>query len=249
MGVQRQIPVAEQVTFLLHQRILEGLYAPGRRLPSEAELAEEMGVSRGTVRSALASLATAGLIERRQGDGTYVRQVKSDENSLMHAIWEFSDLIMASGRRPSIEVVSVDEGPSTEEEAAALELPAKEPVISIVRLFFADEQPVIFSYNVSPATIFVKQIEQLDATLGIHRFLKRYCNRQIARVDMDISATIAHAQVREALSLEPNMPILRLEQIFRGVDRRPLVFAVNYYCGNKLSLRDVRPWHTWGSIS
>lgn len=245
MAVQRQIPIAEQVTSTLHERISDGVYAPGKRLPSESELADEMGVSRGTVRSALATLATAGFIDRRQGDGTYVRNVKSPENPLMYAIWEFSHLIEASGRRPSIRAVSIDKRPATEKEATALGIRLNEDVVSVVRLFYADEQPIIFSTNTSPTTLFVQEIEQLDATCGIHGFLKRFCNQEVGRIDTDISATIANEQVRDALSLGPNTPVLRLEQIFRDIDRHPLVFAINYHCGKKLSLHDVRPWYPW----
>lgn len=245
MLVQRQIPVAEQVTSVLHRRILERVYAPGERLPSEAELAHEMTVSRGSIRSALATLATAGLIDRRQGDGTYVRDVRNSENSLMHAIWEYEQLIEASGRTPSIRGVSIEKRRATEEEAAVLEIGLAEDVVSIVRLFFADDRPVIFSTNVSPATLFSVGIEEMDATLGLHGFLRSFSNREVARIDMDISATLANEQVQEALSLEPHSPVLRLEEVFRDINRRPLVFATNYHGERELSLHDVRPWYPW----
>ncbi len=246
MVIQRQISIAEQVASLLHQRIVEGVYAPGERLPSESGFAEELGVSRGTVRSALATLATADLIMRRQGDGTYVRQVEASRHSLMHAIWGFTHLIEASGRKPMIQAVSIDKRRATEEEATALDIGLDEDVISVVRVFYADKRPIIFSTNLSPATLFAIGIDELDATIGIHRFLKRYCNREVARIDTDISATVANEQVQEALSLEPNTPVLRMEQIFRDFHRHPLVFALNYHCDEKLSIHDVWSSYSWG---
>lgn len=245
MVVHRQVPIAEQVATLLHRRILDGFYAPGRRLPSESELAQEMMVSRGSIRSALATLATAGLIDRRQGDGTYVRDVKSPENSLMHALWEFEHLIEASGRTPTIQAVSIEKRSTTEKEAAVLEIGLAEDVVSIVRLFFADDRAVIFSTNVSPAILYAVGLEEMDATLGLHDFLRSYSNLEVARIDMDITATLANDQVQEALSLEPHSPVLRLEQVFRDINRQPLVYAINYHCDRKLSLHDVRPWYPW----
>ena len=245
MAVLRQMPIAEQVTAELHRRILEGVYDSGERLPSESELADELGVSRGSVRCAMASLATAGLVDRRQGDGTYIRDIKNANNSLLHAIWEFSQLIEAGGRKPSIQARAVDRRSATEKETAALDIGPGEEVISVMRLFLADDQPLIFSLNVSPARIFAVAFEQLDATLGLHGFLKRFCNKEVARIDMDISATIAEGQVQEGLALAPNTPILRLEQLFLDINRHPLTLATNYYCGHKLSLYDIRPWYPW----
>ncbi len=64
----------EQMTQHLRQQILEGAYTNGMRLPSELQLIEDYGVSRGTVRQALRKLAEEGLIERVHGAGTFVRQ-------------------------------------------------------------------------------------------------------------------------------------------------------------------------------
>jgi DNA-binding GntR family transcriptional regulator len=245
LAVLRQRPIAEQVTQELHKRILEGVYSPGERLPSESELADEMSVSRGSVRSAMASLAAAGLIDRRQGDGTYVRDVKLANNSLVYAIWEFSQLIKARGGNPSIQAGAIVGRAASKEEASQLGIDPEEKVISVNRLFFADDQPLIFSINVSPASIFSVAQDRLDATLGVHHFIRRFCRREVARVDMDISATLAVGPVQEALALPANTPILCLEQLFHDINRRPLVLATNYLCGSKLSLHDIRPWHSW----
>jgi DNA-binding GntR family transcriptional regulator len=247
MPITRHLPIAEQVTKMLHQRILDSTYLPGERLPSEAELADELGVSRGTTRTALASLASAGLITRKQGDGTYVRQLDSSENSLMHAIWEFSRLIEASGRQPSICTLSVEKKIAVPDENTALELdPHDQEVFSVERLICADGKPIIYSTNISPFSIFLEIPGKMDARLGLHEFLKRYCNQEIARVDVSISPTMAPDNVRETLSLERNRPILRIEEIFRDINRKPLVFAVNYHSDQKLSLLDIRPWHSYG---
>jgi DNA-binding transcriptional MocR family regulator len=59
----------------LRQRITQGAWAIGERLPTEPELSAELGISRNTVREAMRVLAFSGLIEIRQGDGSYLRSV------------------------------------------------------------------------------------------------------------------------------------------------------------------------------
>jgi GntR family transcriptional regulator, hexuronate regulon transcriptional repressor len=64
----------QQVAATLERAITEGLYQPGQRLASERDLAEELGVSRPTVRRAVIALEMRGLLESRQGSGVYVRR-------------------------------------------------------------------------------------------------------------------------------------------------------------------------------
>src|SRR5688500_12807880 len=63
----------EQVVEQIQDGMRRGALAPGQRLPTERELSESFGVSRAVVREALKVLASMGLVESRQGSGTYVR--------------------------------------------------------------------------------------------------------------------------------------------------------------------------------
>ena len=77
---RRNIPLHHQVFLVLQDRIAERRYAPGEALPSEEDLAKLFGVSRVTIRAALETLNTLGLIERRQGAGTFVRELAKPES-------------------------------------------------------------------------------------------------------------------------------------------------------------------------
>jgi DNA-binding transcriptional regulator YhcF (GntR family) len=69
--------LADRVYHLLYSRISNGDYPANRKLPSETTLAEEFGVSRPVLRTALERLREQGLIHSRQGAGSYVREVKT----------------------------------------------------------------------------------------------------------------------------------------------------------------------------
>ncbi|AIY01861.1 Transcriptional regulator, GntR family [Arthrobacter sp. PAMC 25486] len=66
-------PLAQEVTGKLSHAISSGMWAVNERIPSEQELMKELGVSRGTLREAIKSLAHVGMLEVLRGDGTYVR--------------------------------------------------------------------------------------------------------------------------------------------------------------------------------
>src|SRR3954468_9952996 len=61
-----------QLATVLRKRIRDGELAPGQRMPSEKDLHDEFGLARETVRRAMAVLRDEGLVEMRQGHGTYV---------------------------------------------------------------------------------------------------------------------------------------------------------------------------------
>ena len=74
----------DQISEQINKLIAEGLLKPGDRLPPERELAERFKVSRNSVRDALRTLEARGLVEIRQGDGTYIRETTAAE--LYHAM-------------------------------------------------------------------------------------------------------------------------------------------------------------------
>lgn len=78
----RPLPLKEQVLRQLNRLIDEGTLRPGDRLPSERELAEQLEVSRGTVRESVQFLHALGVIEIRHGSGTFVRHASTDRQAL-----------------------------------------------------------------------------------------------------------------------------------------------------------------------
>lgn len=73
----RREPLATEIARRLVEFILSGQVAPGTRMPSERALAEAFGVGRSAMREALKALSLIGLVEVRQGDGTYLRKADS----------------------------------------------------------------------------------------------------------------------------------------------------------------------------
>ena len=65
-------PLYEQIAAVLAARITDGTYSPRRRIPSEAAIVEEFGVSRPTARAAVQLLVERGLVQTVRGKGTYV---------------------------------------------------------------------------------------------------------------------------------------------------------------------------------
>jgi len=140
--VKRQpgISLYYQVAKILRERILSGQWRPGDQVPTEDELCELFQVSRTTVRYALGTLVSEGLIFRKQGQGTYVAEPTLEEGSA-HLLG-FTEEMLQKGISPGSEVLSAENIPATEKVAERLNIQAGEPVIMIKRLRFANNEPI-----------------------------------------------------------------------------------------------------------
>ncbi len=242
MLVTRSKSIVEQVNEILRGRIHDATYQPGERLPSESELAEEFGVSRATVRTVLAKLSVEGLILRRQGDGTYVNERIREVNTHLGGLWDFTRLIETSGFAASIQALSVKLTEATEDDANALAVTPGERLLSLERLFFADETPVILARNLIPQQFITAAPEAIDGNLHIRDILREYCDQEIAFAVTEIRSANCH-DASEYFHLGTQEHVLNLRMAFYSKENRPLALGNSYFNDNQLRLRLVQAWN------
>jgi DNA-binding GntR family transcriptional regulator len=242
MNIVRSKTIFEQVNEILRDRIRQGEYGAGSRLPSESELSEEFNVSRATIRTVLARLAAEGLILRKQGDGTYVNESIQDVNAHLGGLTDFVRLIESSGHAPSIRALSTEPRPATEEEARALGLAQAEEVVSLRRLLFAGDDPVILANNVFATALLMGPGQDFNAELPIQKLMRRYCRQEIAYAVVDIRATLAGDDVAPHLRRTPESPLLKITSTLYNNSNKALVYGVSYYDDDALKLRLVQSW-------
>ncbi|HNO31451.1 MAG TPA: GntR family transcriptional regulator [Anaerolineales bacterium] len=243
MNIIQSKSVVNQVDEILLGRIRSGTYAPGSRIPSESELSEEMGVSRATIRTTLAKLATSGLIIRKQGDGTYVNARVREISANTGNLWDLVQLIESNGYKPSIRSLAVEVRPATEKEALTLAVEAGEDLLLLRRLFLADERPVILANNVIPRALLRESIENIDGGLHIRDILFQYCHQKIGFAITDIRAVLADSEVRTILGSAEGNPLLELQVGFFDKNNIPLALGVNYFDDSFLQLSLVQTWN------
>ena len=242
MVIKRSIPVVDQVAIEIRQRIIKGIYPPGGRLPSESQLAQELKVSRTTIRTALAKFAAEGLIIRKQGDGTYINERIGDVAAQYGGLRDFSSLIKASGFQSAIQTLSLEQRTATPEESQSLEIGLEEEVVSIVRLFSADNHPVIHATNIFPTMFLQCELNQLNGNLPLNELLQSCYSEQVAYVISDIEAAITEEKVTNVFRWEENRPVLKLCEIFFNKEHQPLFSGCNYLDFTIVRLRLVRAW-------
>lgn len=241
MLVERRRSIASQATTILAERIRTQIYAPGSRLPSESELAGELGVSRASIRSALGRLAAEGLVLRKQGDGTYVNAHIEHIPTRLGGLWNFTRLIENSGYTPRIQLLAQEVRPSTALVMQVLALTEAEPALSLTRLFFADELPVVVTHTTVPLHVLHVLPEECDGGLPLGEFVQRYHNTPISYTFFDIQAVLPDVETCRLLHCDA-APLLKLDQVFYDKANQPIVFSEAFFQDKVIRLRLAQAW-------
>lgn len=240
MHIQRAQPVAEQVLTLIRQRIQDKVYDVDQRLPSESDLAVELGVSRATIRSALSTLAAEKLIVRRQGDGTYINQRFVETTTHFGAISEFTRMIQSSGMESSIIALDIHHRPGLPQETSALNIAAESPVLVLERLFLASGQPAIYSIDTIPESLICSDLELNDIEEPLPDFFKHFCCQEFTYGISELCAADGNGKVATYLQLPQGTPIVSMHEIFYSNQDEPLVYALNYFNHKVFQLKVAR---------
>lgn len=220
------MPLYHQVAGVLRQRVLDGTYPPEFRLPPEDDLASEFDVSRATIRQAVGELVNAGMISRRQGRGTFVREgATSDLGQVFRGT--ISGLLREV-RRTKIGHLELDRDMQLPGRIAdALELPeGRGTIIRRVRLW--DDQPFAYTINYYPERV-AKQFTKAEVRSGGLMQLMERKNIHIDGARQTIRAELADVTVAAALGTALGSPVLYVERLLLGKKAVPIGFVRSWY--------------------
>ena len=231
--VIRTKPIAEQVADILQDRIFSRIYPINARMPSEDDLADELQVSRATVRSALSHLAAIGLVDRRQGDGTYPQTPAVELHLQPVKNWDIERQIRESGRDPSMSVIDFQERPPNTEEAEKLKLQNNKPILFISRMFYADRKPVGLIENCLPLAAIKQPLTKAEAALSPVEFFKRCLATPIQKGQSRFTASLADLRLAGLFEIPQGDPLLYLTSLVVDSNEVPIIYAREIYPGSE----------------
>lgn len=216
MTVAGDRPQYREIEQALRVRIAD--LRPGARLPSDAELSAEFGVSRMTARNAMQRLVDDGLIAREPGRGSFVAETPTHRHA--NRLMTFTQEMLRTGRRPSSRVLSRVIRPSTTSEAADLGIGPRQPVIHVRRVRMADGQPIALESSALVRSCADVVVAADLAGGSLHEAL-RAAGIAPKRGTATISAATATADDAHLLGIRPGAPLLVERRIILdGAGRR-----------------------------
>lgn len=217
-------PLYRQVQELLTGRLIANHWRPGALLPSEFQLADELGVSQGTVRKALDELTALGLLVRRQGRGTFVA-----EHDQAHALFHFFRLVRKDGTplTPKSVLLSCGSGRGSAAECEKLDLAVGAKVIRLERLRELDAVAAIHELLVLPFDLFPGMADLAPLPNTLYSYFAHEHGVMVARADEGLSAVAADSRTAKALGIEKGSPLLEIDRVARALDGTAVEWRVS----------------------
>lgn len=223
----------EQVSEWLRSQIEEGVYRPDDRLPSENELGERFGTSRITVRRALQTLESEGLIYRRQGLGSFVQKPR-----LRHALVRLTDFTQdmeRAGLEASSRIVFHAPVKAESHIAAVLGVETGSMVVRLDRIRMGDSEPVAFDRTWMPL-LYAQLLEGRDLSHEtIYHILERDYGIPVLRGRYRIEAVNADAEIAPALQIPRGRALLLLERTSFTVGDKSVYYQRRYYRNDRVA--------------
>ena len=236
-GIPSRLPLPRQVASAIRSRIINGHWEPGDQIPAEDELARQFGVSRATVREAVALLTVQGYLVKRRGIGTFVAQAQAISGGLESLI-SITQWIEAHGYQPGTSYVEMGSRSPTAQEAEELSFWHPEMVTEIHRVRTANGVPVLYCIDVLQVSLAPKTPDSLDESL--FQYLERDWGQVVIFARTAIEVTQATPSMAHHLQIDPETPLLRLRQAHFNQQSLPILLSQDHFVTDRFHFNVLR---------
>lgn len=225
-----QIPLYSQIKDSIRTAIRDGKLAPGDKLPTEEEICRTFDISRPVVRQAYAELSAERIIERRRGQGSYVRQLDADNIKLFQLL-NFYEEMKILGKKPENQLIKTEIIPYDPFIYDALELTKDDRCLMIMRVRYADNLPFALIHNYVSLSRF-PGIEHFDfAHESLYRIIEEQYNTKIYKACRTMQAQIIAPFAADLLRVKKNTAAsVVTSQVYDNYDK-PIEISVEIFPG------------------
>ncbi|MCQ3936083.1 MAG: hypothetical protein DPW18_03430 [Chloroflexi bacterium] len=211
----------------------------GQRLPSEPDLAKQLGVSRATLREAMRSFETQGLIRRRQGSGTFVVGKVQALDSGLEVLESLDTIAKRMGLEVSVSDLNVETVTADEELAASFGISAGSKLTRVRRVIRAESRPVAYLVDVLPEDVLQSKDLPSDFNGSVLDFL---LNRGDALTSSraNVSAIGASADVAKPLEIQRGDVLLHFNALLFDANSRLVDASLSYFIPGYFHFHIVR---------
>lgn len=217
-------PLYLQVKESLVGRLIDGRWLPGQIIPSEMDLARELGVSQGTVRKALDAMTAENLLIRRQGRGTFVAEPEESR-----ILFQFFRIVSDSGERvfPTSRVVRSKGAAASREEAERLGLETGAEVWRIDRVRALDGAPLLVETITLPMARFTGIEDLPEIPNNVYRLYSEHWGITIAGAAETLKAIPAATRDARLLDCAPGTPLLQIARTAHDLAQAPVEYRLS----------------------
>ena len=233
---------SEDVRRILADQISAGYMRPGERLGAERALAAELGVSRATLRQALAVLEESGMVRRvpGRGGGTFVSKGKIERD--LSRVVGVPALLRSQGVVAGTRVLSARLSAAGELAAQALRLRAGDLVVDLVRIRLADGSPISVEQAMLPADRFPGLLE-LPLGGSVYDLLEEHFSTRPKEAVERIEVVAATSDEAMVLEIAPGAPLLSITRTTTDTEDEPIEFSHDLFRADRTRIVVRTPGH------
>jgi GntR family transcriptional regulator len=212
----------------------------GSKLPSEPVLAQKMGVSRATLREAMRTFESQGMLRRQQGVGTFIvgpTQVIDSGLEVLESIETLAERIGLEVSMGEFEVNHIQAGST---QAKKLNLTIGDPVIEVRRVIMTHDSPVAYLVDILPEDVLNPDVLVARFTGSVLDLLINIGNPPLATSKTEISAVHAPVDVAKALNVQRGDTLLLLTALLFNQAGNPVDFSHSYFLPGYFRLHIIR---------
>lgn len=215
----------------IETEIKSGIYKSGDALPTEFKLCHDYDVSRTTIRLALQQLELEGKIHKIQGKGTFVSKPKIQQ-SLTSVNQGFREQMIAQGLQPKTKVLTIKVIPADTLLAEHLNINEKDPVNQLIRIRYADEDPLQYETSFIPWRMAPGLVDE-DCHGSLFELLRSKFNIQIYRTLESIEPILISDHISKYLNITSGAPAFSVETTTFNADQTPVEFSTAVFRGDR----------------
>lgn len=212
----------------------------GSKLPSEPKLAEQLGVSRATLREAMRTFESQGLLRRRQGLGTFVvgpTQVIESGLEVLESIETQAERIGVAVTMGDFEIIHTK---ADQEQAGQLNLHKDDPLLKIRRVILTEGEPVAYLVDILPENLLSPEIFENQFTGSVLDLLIHIGDPPLSISKTEISAAHAPVEVAKALKVQRGDTLLLLNALLFDEEGNPVDYSYSYFLPGNFRLHIIR---------
>jgi GntR family transcriptional regulator len=237
----RKLSLVTQAQQYLLALVEKGTYRPGERLPSEKELAAQLGISRPTLREALLNLEQAGVVVRKHGVGTFVAPGYGNRlESGLERLESILDLATRQELQVQVENLDVQQVPAKAELCEHLEVRSNTHLTRVSRTIVVDNRPVAYMIDYAPATVLSPEDIGPDFNGSVLDLLRQKPGLEVGQAVANIVAVNSDRALTRELGGKTGQALLLLEETLFDGGGKALGFSRNFFVPDFIQFRVLR---------
>jgi GntR family transcriptional regulator len=225
------VPLYFQLKEIIEKKIDSGEWKPGDKIPSENDLQASYDVSRNTAQKALNELVSEGLLERKQGKGTFVSKPKIDQS--LTSFYSFSKVMSNKGMSPKDIILKLDVKKVNYKFAKELHIETGEEIVTLQRVRTANGEPIIFETSYIPSVL-VPGLSVIDLENdSLYDLLEKKYGITVSKAIETFEPVLTREEESMYLDIETGSPSLLLDRTAYDPSGRPVEFCRSIVRGDR----------------